>query len=339
MGTDRAKVLSRGGFGLASAVLLILAATAAYTVFRAPVGSGDEAVSVRVERGSDLGTIAETLRDAGAITHRRPFLWSARIAGLERSLRSGDYEIHPSWTMVTLLETLSSGRGMMLSVTLPEGMTLDQIAQRLEAAGITDGRAFLDLTADRAFLDRLGIPGPTAEGFLFPETYLFSPDSRPEDVAGAMFAQFQEIFGEIEKESRAAGLDRLELVTLASIIEKESSLPEERPLVAAVFRNRLERGYRLQSDPTVIYGIKDFDGNLTRADLEAPTPYNTYAISGLPPGPIANPGRGSLWAALNPAPVDYLYFVSRNDGSHQFSRTLEEHNRAVRRFQLARRGK
>ena len=163
MGTDRAKGLSWGGFGLAAAVLLIFAATAAYTVFMAPVGSGDDAVSVRIERGSDLGTIAATLQDAGAITYRRLFLWSARIAGLERSLRSGDYEIHPSWTMGTLLETLSSGRGMMLSVTLPEGMTLDQVARRLEAVGITDGTAFLGLTVDRVFLDRHGIPGPTAE--------------------------------------------------------------------------------------------------------------------------------------------------------------------------------
>jgi len=332
---DDRKGLLRRGLVVGAAVALVLLVSVLYTVFFAPIGQGSEVVAVRIAPGSSLGAIGATLHQAGVLTHRQPFLLAARLRGLDRKLRSGDFEIHPSWNLPTLLNTLLSGRGRMLSVTLPEGITLRQIADRLEAAGITNGEAFLLLCRDRAFLDRLGIPAPTAEGFLFPETYIFSPSSRPEEVITVMYSQFRDIFRELEAESPRRDGSLLELVTLASLVEKETSLPEERPLVAAVFANRLRQGYRLQSDPSVIYGIEDFNGNLTRKDLETPTPYNTYAIRGLPPGPIASPGRGSLWAALNPARADYLYFVSRNDGSHHFSRSLEEHNRAVREYQLA----
>jgi UPF0755 protein len=227
----------------------------------------------------------------------------------------------------------------MLSVTFPEGTTMEGVTERLSAAGVTDGQAFLALARDRDFLGTLGIPGPTAEGFLFPETYLFASSSTPADVMKVMTNQFRKVLAELEVEAPLGKRDLLDTVTLASIVEKETSMPEERPLVAAVFLNRLRKGYRLQSDPTVIYGLENFDGNITRRDLETDTPYNTYLIRGLPPGPIANPGRGALWAVLNPAQVDYLYFVSRNDGSHHFSFTLEEHNRAVRLYQLARRKK
>ncbi len=336
MGTDWKRGALRWGASLTGAVVLVLGASIFYSVFFSPVGPGTEAVTVRIEPGCDLGTIGSKLRDAGLLSHPKIFLWGARAAGLERKLRSGDYELHPTWNLPRLLSTLSSGRSRMLSVTIPEGTTMEQIAERLAAAGITDGEAFLALARDRTFLDSLGIPGPTAEGFLFPETYLFAPSSRPEEVITVMFKQFKKVLREFETGESLEGQALLEMVTLASLVEKETALPEERALVAAVFTNRLRRGNRLQSDPTVIYGLEDFDGNLTRRDLKAPTPYNTYLIRGLPPGPIANPGRGSLWAALNPARVDYLYFVSRNDGSHHFSRSLAEHNRAVRRYQLAR---
>jgi len=323
----------------AVAVGAVLLASALYTVLCAPIGPGSEVVAVSVVPGSDLSTIGSNLQESGVLSHRRSFLWAARLAGLERKLRSGDYEISPSWTLPTLLETLSSGKGRMLSVTLPEGISTEEVAGRLEAAGITDGEAFLALTRDRDFLDYHEIPGPTAEGFLFPETYLFAPSSRPEDVATAMFNQFREVFRELETERTPGDINLLEVVTLASLVERETGLPEERPLVAAVFHNRLRLNYRLQTDPSVIYGIEDFDGNLTREDLKTYSPYNTYVIPGLPPGPIANPGRGALRAVLQPAQVDYLYFVSRNDGSHHFSRSLSEHNQAVRQYQLARRRK
>ncbi len=337
MKTRRKQGLFAGGLAAAGAVVLALALAALYTIFFAPLGPGAGVIVVRIEPGSDLSSIGSTLHDAGVISHEKPFLWAARAAGLDRKLRSGDYELRPDWKMPKLLETLSSGRSRMLSVTFPEGITVERTAARLSAAGVTDREAFLALARDREFLDSLGIPGPTAEGFLFPETYLFAASSRPKDVMTAMVGQFRKVLRELEDGAPLSGRDLLDLVTLASMVEKETSMPEERSLVAAVFANRLRRGYRLQSDPTVIYGLDDFDGNITRRDLETHTPYNTYVIRGLPPGPIANPGRGSLWAALNPAQVDYLYFVSRNDGSHHFSRNLQEHNRAVREYQLARR--
>lgn len=329
----------RGSLLTAGATLLFLGFSVVHTVFLAPTGSGAETALVRIEPGSDLGSIGTTLHDEGVVDNPRIFLWTARAAGLERKLRSGDYELDPRWNMPKLLGVLSSGKSRMLSVTFPEGITLEGMAQRLSAAGVTDGEAFLTLARDDQFLGSLGIPGSTAEGFLFPETYLFAASSKPGEIIRVMSRQFRKVLGELEKEVPLGKRDLLETVTLASIVEKETSLPEERPLVAAVFLNRLRKGYRLQSDPTVIYGLEDFDGNLTRRDLAKETPYNTYLIRGLPPGPIANPGRGALYAVLKPAAVDYLYFVSRNDGSHHFSLTLEEHNRAVREYQLARRAK
>ncbi len=337
METDRpGTVLSR--LLLVAAVAAVLFASLAYTILYSPVGEGEGLVTVRIEQGSDLHAISEHLHRAGVVSHPLSFRWGARLAGLERKLRAGDYDLSPSWRLPELLRVLAEGRSRMLSVTIPEGITMDEVATRFAAAGVTDGSAFLALARDRAFLDSLGIPGATAEGFLFPETYLFAASSEAEEVVEAMVGQFWKVFHELETRRPLEKLDLLEFVTLASIVEKETALPEERPLVAAVFLNRLRLGYRLQSDPTVIYGIEDFDGNLTRRDLEGPSPYNTYLIRGLPPGPIANPGRGSLWAVLAPAGTDYLYFVSRNDGSHHFSSTLAEHNRAVRQYQMARNG-
>jgi UPF0755 protein len=327
-----------GGILIVAVVLAaVIAASALYAVVYSPVGDGDGAVTVRIEPGMDLRKISELLLEAGAISHTFSFYWGARLAGLDRKLRSGDYELFPSWNLKTLLETLSSGKGIMLSVTFPEGMTLAQMAARLEASGVTDGDAFLGLATSPDYVASLGIPGPTAEGFLFPETYIFASPSTPEAVIDIMYGEFRRVYGSLEGPGEEP--DVLETVTLASIIEKETSLPEERPIVSAVFHNRIRTGGRLESDPTVIYGIENFNGNLTRADLERPTPYNTYVIRGLPPGPIANPGRGALWAALNPADVDYYFFVSRNDGSHHFSTTLKEHRTAVRRYQLSGRNK
>ncbi len=337
MGAEQGTRLLRAILLTGTAVLVILSLSVLYTVFYSPVGRGSEMVLVRVESGSTLDTISSTLASAGVISHPRLFFWTARLAGLERKLRSGDYEVYPSWKMPRLLDTLASGRSRLLSVTLPEGITMAEVASRLEAAGITDGAAFLELCRERALLDSLGVPGATAEGFLFPETYLFASSSPPRDVITAIVRQFWSVFDDLRAAHPGGALNPLELVTLASIVERETGLPEERPLVAAVFVNRLARGIRLQSDPTVIYGMEDFNGNITRHDLKTHTPYNTYLIGGLPPGPIANPGRGALWASMSPAQVDYLYFVSKNDGSHQFSRSLEEHNRAVRQYQMARR--
>jgi UPF0755 protein len=226
-------------------------------------------------------------------------------------------------------------------VTIAEGYTLSQIAQLLDDLRIVDKKAFLQKASSPAFIFSLGLShlatsktGMTLEGFLFPNTYHLVKEMTPEEVIQMMVHQFKKVFGP-EEVARAIqlGITPREVVILASIIEKEASLPEEKPLVSAVFHNRLRKRIPLQSDPTVIYGIKNFNGNLTKADLQRPTPYNTYLIPGLPPAPICNPGKDSIVTALYPSPVSYIYFVSKNDGSHYFSSNIEEHNRAVWKYQ------
>jgi len=315
------------GFALSLALAHLLAL--------APAGTIDRPAAVRILAGSDLRQIARALADSGVVASPRAFILAARIAGLDRGLRPGDYRFDPGLTFPSLLRALHDGRGRFAAVTIPEGWRLEQIADRLAASGICTRDGFLSAARDRSLLAELAIPGPSAEGFLFPETYALPLPTTPADVVRAMHRQFKKVWGELNAGAPLAAPEPLATVTLASIVERETAAPEERPLVAAVFLNRLRIGMPLQADPTVIYGMDAFDGNIRRSDLTAANPYNTYVIHGLPPGPIANPGRAALAAVLAPAPVDYLYFVARNDGSHQFSRTLAEHNRAVQRYQLA----
>ena len=317
------------GIGIALAVAL------AHLLLFAPAGSGAGQVAVRIAAGNDLRQIARTLADAGVVASPRAFVLAARLGGLDRRLHPGDYHLDPGMSLPALLRALLEGRGRTAVVTIPEGWRLEQIAERLAASGVCGREAFLSATRNPALLSELAIPGPSAEGFLFPETYTLPLPADPPEVIRAMRRQFGKVWGELTAGAPIPPPPLLETVTLASIVERETSVPGERPIVAAVFRNRLRLGMPLQADPTVIYGIDRFDGNIRRRDLAAPNPYNTYVIRGLPPGPIANPGRDSLAAALAPAPVDFLYFVSRNDGTHQFSRSLAEHSRAVQRFQAA----
>jgi UPF0755 protein len=320
-----------GAIGIGLALLVALA----HLLFLAPAGTRAGQVAVRIAAGSDLRQIARALADAGVVASPRAFVLAARIGGLDRRLHPGDYRLDPGMSLPSLLRALLEGRGRTAVVTIPEGWRIEQIAERLAAAGVCGREAFLSAARDPALLSELAIPGPSAEGFLFPETYTLPLPADPPEVIRAMRRQFGKVWGELTADTPPPAPQLLPTVTLASIVERETSVPAERPLVAAVFLNRLRLGMPLQADPTVIYGIDGFDGNIRRRDLAAPNPYNTYVIRGLPPGPISNPGRDSLAAALAPAPVDFLYFVSRNDGTHQFSRSLAEHNRAVQRFQVA----
>ena len=194
----------------------------------------------------------------------------------------------------------------------------------------------MSLVRDKTRVASYHIDGPSLEGYLYPDTYLISRDLDARELVDLMVRRFWKVFNDLIR-GQKRDMSLREIVTLASIVEKETGLAEERPVIASVFLNRLKKRMRLESDPTVIYGLKNFDGNLKRKDLRTPNPYNTYTNHGLPPGPIANPGRESLMAVINPAETDYLYFVSRNDGSHCFSTTLKEHNRAVVRYQKRRR--
>jgi len=290
-----------------------------------------------VRPGASLGEVARDLESRGLIRNAVAFKLLARYRELDGALQVGEYEISAELAPGEILARIVEGRVVVYEVVIPEGLTASQIALRVEAAGLASAADFSAFASDPESAGSLGIEGSSLEGYLFPETYRLPRGLGAREVAKVFVDQFFQVWREIEPKAQSQKLSMLEVVTLASIVEKETAAPEERPLIASVFRNRLKRGMRLETDPTVIYGIPDFDGNLRRRDLEnAENPYNTYQIPGLPPGPIANPGADALRAVVNPANSEYLFFVSRNDGTHFFSKTYAEHERAVDRYQRKR---
>jgi len=324
-------------FFLVTGILVALAAgaLAGYAAFlwRSPAFAPP--IVVEVKRGEPFLSLARRLADAGAIADPRLFTLLARWRGDDRRVRSGEYELAGNATGPEVLEALVSGKQRLRLVTIPEGLTVEQIALVYERAGFGDVARFRALAKDPVFLAGLGLPVPRLEGYLFPDTYAFESGATPEEIVQRMTARFREMFTpDLVEAAAARGLSVDQAVTLASIIEKEAAIADERPTISAVFHNRLKRGMPLQSDPTVLYGVEGTDGRIRSADLVRATPYNTYVIPGLPPGPIANPGRASLEAAVRPADgVTALYFVARNDRSHEFNDTLSGHNRAVNRWQ------
>jgi UPF0755 protein len=290
---------------------------------------------VLILRGTTFQEVVHVLDEEGLLRSPTRFYLMARALGIGDRVQAGEYELSTAMIPSVILHKLITGDVVKYQVTIPEGYTVRQIGVRLAERGIIDEQEeFLSVAFSSDFTAGLGIGGDGVEGYLFPDTYLFPKGLPHEEVITKMVENFKRIYTpDFSLRAAELGMTDREVVTLASIIEKETGLPDERPLISAVFHNRLKRGIPLCSDPTVIYGIADFDGNLRKRDLEKRTPYNTYLIKGLPPSPIASPGRSSILAALYPAPVKYLYFVSRNDGSHHFSATLREHNEAVRRYQ------
>ncbi len=315
------------------AAVLLLGATHLYmTFYTAP--SDERAVkTVSIERGMSFRVIAESLEKAGVVRDADSLSLAARILGAYKKVKAGEYEFTTNMTPIEVLEQLVKGRIKRYFVTIPEGYNVREIAAVLKSAGLVEQDVFIARALDHELAKSLGVEGPTLEGYLFPDTYEFSKGTSADEMIGRMVENFKRVYAAYEGEAKASGLSMRKVVTLASIIEKETGALEEREIISAVFHNRLKKGIKLQSDPTVIYGIAGFDGNITRRHLSLKSPYNTYVIYGLPPGPIANPGKESIAAALRPAKADYIYFVSRNDGTHQFSRTLKEHNQAVQEFQ------
>jgi len=304
-----------------------------------PVAGSEQSVHFRVHRGSNLGAVARDLERERLVRRAWAFETLARWRGLEGELRAGEYDLSPHLSTGEILQRIAEGRVRTYRIVIPEGLRAVEIAQRLEEKGLADPDEFLTAVRDQELVNELGVEGESLEGYLFPETYQLARGLPAAETARAMVTQFHAVWPEIAPGSEALGLSMLETVTLASIVEKETGAPGERFLIAAVFHNRLRRGMRLETDPSVIYGIPHFDGNLRRADLEdAGNPYNTYQIPGLPPGPIANPGAAALRATVAPASSSYLYFVSRNDGTHEFSSSYAEHAAAVDRFQKRRGG-
>lgn len=280
--------------------------------------------------------IVDRLHDHRLIRYPFKLKIMGRMKKYDTKIIAGEYELSPAMTPQAILERLVSGKVRMVRLTVPEGLNLHQIADLVEKAGLGCGDAFLSKAADQDLAARLDIPAGTVEGYLFPETYFFSGDVDSEQIITFMAGKFRVAFlPEWRERTQALGLSVHEIVTLASIIEKETGHNEERALVASVFHNRLKCGMRLQSDPTVIYGVPGFTGRIRKKDLDRDTPYNTYRIDGLPPGPIASPGPASIRAALFPDETDYLFFVSREDGTHHFSTNLRDHNNAVKQYQIS----
>jgi UPF0755 protein len=323
------------------ATLLILAASGLLffalitgSIFNYTQQDRPAVAEIRVEQGDSLATVVRKLRAQKLIANERLFLLWARLKGVETKIQAGLYRFEASASAREILERLATGKGMFYKVTIPEGLTVKEIGALLAKMQIVDHQKFLAEASAPELLQSLGLPKEGLEGYLFPSTYYFMPATSEKNIILVMAEQFRKIaWPVLERSEGPGGLTPHQLVTLASIIEKEAGLEAERPLISAVFHNRLRAGMPLQSDPTVIYGLKDFSGNLTRKHLHEPSPYNTYRTAGLPPGPICNPGLSAIKAALEPADVPYLYFVSKNDGSHQFSENLEAHNQAVKNFQ------
>lgn len=293
--------------------------------------------AIYIKKGMTLKKISEQLEQEGIIRNRHFFVLITTLLGKKAKIKAGEYELHTRMLPLEVLDSLVKGQVKRHLVTIPEGYTFSQIAQLLEDLNIVEKKDFLQKASSSALIASLGLShlaGSTLEGYLFPDTYHLTRGMDPEEVIQIMVRQFKKVFGsDLAQNTSPLEISEREVVILASIIEKETPLSEEKPLISAVFHNRLKKKIPLQSDPTVIYGIKNFDGNLTKEHLLMPTPYNTYLINGLPPTPICNPGRDSIHAALSPAPVPYLYFVSKNDGSHYFSSDIDEHNRAVWKYQ------
>lgn len=315
------------------AIFLAAAVAFAFLLMDTPPSKDWKPTNVIVPKGSRSSEVARLLEDEGVLRHPLVFraLVLATMSG--RSLKFGEYAFPTPPSTVEVWRKLYRGEVARYSVLVSEGSNLYDIAKILDELYLADPEEFLETASSPGVLSRLDIPGETAEGFLFPDTYLLDKSMSAEDILEVMARRFRRKFlPEWEELARKDGFSLLEIVTIASIIEKETGISDEGPLVSAVIRRRLSLKMPLQMDPTVIYGLKRFGAELTKKDLRTQSPYNSYLNRGLPPGPIANPGLSAIKAALFPADTDYLYFVSRNDGSHKFSRTLDEHNLGVVSF-------
>ena len=296
---------------------------------------------VEIPEGSGHTSIGRRLADAGIIRDRLGFRFEILRSGLGRRLQAGEYRFDRPMTVREVVDKIARGDVYLVPITFREGLTIREMAQLFEAKGLGTAKDFATQASDAQRIRNLDPAATNLEGYLFPDTYATTRQTTAAQLVPRMVEGFEKaLTPETLSAAEGRGLTLRELVTLASIVEKETGKPEERPLVAAVYSNRLKIGMALQCDPTVIYALERanrYNGNLTRENMQIDSPYNTYRYPGLPPGPIANPGRASLEAAARPADVPYLYFVARGDGSHAFAATLDEHNRNVDQYQRRRR--
>jgi len=296
--------------------------------------------TIEVPEGMTLRQLAVRLEREQLIRSQLAFVLLGKLMAADRHIKVGDYAVHAGMRPSEMLAEFLGGRVVLYQVTIPEGYTIVELTQVYAQQGVADPEELIRLTRDQDFIRSLNVEAASLEGYLFPNTYKFARRTKPKEVLREMVESLRDVFTpELRQRAQEMHMTLHQVLTLASVIEKETGSAEERELISAVFHNRLRRGIPLQSDPTVIYGLDSFDGNIRKKDLDSKSPYNTYRVRGLPPGPIANPGLGSIRAALYPALTRHLYFVSRNDGTHQFSSTLAEHNRAVDKYQRHRAAK
>lgn len=297
-----------------------------------PYGKGGV---VYIPSGDSLGHIAVRLSQAEIIRNPWSFKILVKLKGVSRKLQAGEYEFKPKISAEAVLEKLIKGERLVRRFTIPEGYNYRQIAKVLAGTGIASEAEVEQAFRDPNILKKLGFPATNLEGYLFPSTYEYNRGTSLGEVLNRMVESFKRQFTpEMKARIKAMGWTIPQVTTLASLIEKETAHPEERGLIASVFHNRLQSGMLLQSDPTIIYGLEDFNGDIRWEDIRNPHRYNTYVHPGLPPGPIASPGTESIKAVLFPAESEYLYFVSKGNGFHHFSKTLAEHNAAVQKYQL-----
>jgi UPF0755 protein len=304
-----------------------------------PGGEEIEPKTIMFNPKESFASLVQKLSKEGLISSPLKFKIFARIKGYGKKILAGEYSFYSTMSPEQIMDIMIAGKVVLHRVTIPEGSTIRQIADLLSKADLISQSDFMEAALDPGVAAENCVEAASLEGYLFPDTYQFARLTPPRKIISTMSKRFWSVFKpEWKKIAEQMGFSIHQIITLASIIEKESSIENERVLVSSVFHNRLKKKMRLESDPTVIYGIRGFDGNLTRKHLSEITPYNTYKLHGLPPGPIANPGAGAIAAALFPAKTDFLYFVSKNDGSHIFSEDFARHKLAVKKYQSGKNG-
>ena len=322
--------------GITGIVFIVLL----YNYGNTPAGTSKLEQIVEIKPGMTLRQVSNYLADKKLLDEPSAFVLYTYLQGKQNRIKTGEYQFSPSVPPWKILESLTNGTGILYTVTIPEGYRITEIAELLEKKGLVSKEEFIAETRNKELLEAFNISSSNSlEGYLYPETYKFSKSVGARKIVKILVDTFKQRVQkpELMQQAKAGKLSFHEIVTLASLIEKETGLGTERKLISSVFHNRLVKKMRLQTDPTVIYAMVNFDGNIRKKDLSIDSPYNTYKYFGLPPGPIASPGLDSIRAAMDPDHSDYLYFVSRKNGSHQFSTNYKDHTRAVQKYQLNRR--
>ncbi|MCP3924337.1 MAG: endolytic transglycosylase MltG [Desulfobacterales bacterium] len=319
-------------------ILLVFLYAKLYSYANTPADNRNIPTHVVVKSGQPFATTLKKLYNKKLIVNPRLFKIYAKLYSYESKIKAGEYLLSPNMPPEKILSVMVSGKVRLYKLIVPEGYNIYQIGELVEESGFAIKNEFVRVAKDKFFLKSKNIDADSFEGYLFPDTYHFSKSADSRKIISKMVSKFNLVFNNgWEKRAKEIGFTKHQVVILASIIEKETGAAFERPLISSVFHNRLKKRMRLETDPTVIYGIKDFDGNIKKKHLRQYTPYNTYKIKGLPHGPISNPGSKSIYATLFPANTKFLYFVSKKDTTHKFSTNIKDHNSAVRKYQLRRR--